>query len=297
MHWVESNIYISHTDLHPAESDTSISDSAITYLAQMRACLTQKCAAISHFSRISDKKPQNTKNMATSPYYPTREGDQLTWFLNLTTKIDTFAVPLEINPLRLTQIFEALSWLTWTWGTFLPSRRLDGPAALAWRNLLATGTSGPGTTVTPPLPATLVQPSTTPSFGMLTWLFEEIGRWKSAVGYNDTIGQSLGIIGAVLTPPDLTTLQPIISATASGGSVKVGWGWQGHAAALDLCELMVNRSDGQNFTLLAYDSTPNYEDSQPYPVAPTKWIYKAIYRVADHQVGQWSAVAEVLVGG
>lgn len=229
-------------------------------------------------------------------YYPAREGDQLTWFLNLTTKIETYAIPLELSPPRLTQIFDTLAWLTWTWGTFLPSRRLDAPAALAWRDLLATGTSGPGTLVTPPLPAMLVPPPTSPSFGMLTWLFEEIGRWKSAVGYNETIGQSLGIIGAVLTPPDFTTLQPILTATASGGTVKVGWGWQGHSAALDLCELMVNRNDGRDFILLTYDSTPNYEDTQPYPAAPTKWIYKAIYRVSDRQVGQWSAVAEVLVG-
>jgi hypothetical protein len=235
--------------------------------------------------------------MTLSPYYPTREGDQLTWFLNLNTKIDAFIIPLDLNPARVTQIHITLGWLSWTWGTYLPSRRLDAPAALAWRNLLATGTSNAGTIVAPPQPALLIPPSGTPYFGMLTWLFEEIGRWKSSVGYNDTIGQSLGIIGAVQTPPDLTTLQPVVTATASGGSVKVGWGWQGHSAFLDLCELMVDRNDGQNFTLLAYDSTPNYEDNQPYPAAPTKWTYKAIYRVADHQVGQWSAVAEVLVGG
>jgi hypothetical protein len=182
------------------------------------------CRYFPFFPNLRQKNHTNTKNMATSPYYPTREGDQLTWFLNLTTKIDTFAAPLEINALRLTQIFEALSWLTWTWGTFLPSRRLDGPAALAWRNLLATGTSGPGTTVTPPLPATLVQPPTTPSFGMLTWLFEEIGRWKSAVGYNDTIGQSLGIIGLPrrISPPfsPSSAPPPVAAVSKSAGAGK-----------------------------------------------------------------------------
>ena len=234
--------------------------------------------------------------MASSPYYPTREGDQLTWFLNLNVKIDSFITPLELNPARVAQIHNTLGWLIWTWGTLLPSRRLDAPAALAWRNLLATGISQAGTVVTPPVPALLIPPSSITYFGMLTWLFEEISRWKSSVGYNDTIGQSLGIIGPVLSPPDFTTVQPALTATASGGSVKVTWGWQGYSAFLDLCELVVDRNDGQNFKLLAYDSTPNYEDNQPYPVAPTKWTYKAIYRVGDHQVGQWSAVAEVLVG-
>lgn len=230
-------------------------------------------------------------------FYPTREGDQLTWFLNLNVKYRSYLVPLGIDPMREQQIQLTLDWLIWTWGTLLPSRRLDAPAALAWRNLLATGTQSPGVDVTPPRPADLVMVGGLPYFGMLTWLFEEISRWKSAVGYNGTIGESLGIIGAQASAPDLTTIQPVLTATASGDSVKVGWGWQGYGNFLDLCELMVNRSDGRNFTLLAYDSTPNYEDTEPYPAVPTKWLYKAIYRVADHPVGQWSAITEILVGG
>ena len=35
----------------------------------------------------------------------------------------------------------------------------------------------------------------------------------------------------------------------------------------------------------------------PPPTTLTKWTYKAIYRVGDHQVGQWSAEASVTVGG
>ena len=42
----------------------------------------------------------------------------------------------------------------------------------------------------------LTPPAGTAYFGMLTWLFEEIGRWKTAEGYTDTIGQNLGVIGA-----------------------------------------------------------------------------------------------------
>ena len=48
---------------------------------------------------------------------------------------------------------------------------------------------------------------------------------------------------------------------------------------------------------ITYDTTPNYEDTTPFPVTPTKWTYKAIYRVGDHQVGQWSGEISVIVGG
>lgn len=52
-----------------------------------------------------------------------------------------------------------------------------------------------------------------------------------------------------------------------------------------------------SFFPLACDTTPNYEDTAPYPATPTKWTYKAIYRVGDHQVGQWSGEVSVIVGG
>jgi hypothetical protein len=48
---------------------------------------------------------------------------------------------------------------------------------------------------------------------------------------------------------------------------------------------------------IAIDTTPNYTDTQPFPAAPTKWTYQAIYRVGDQRVGQWSAPVSVTVGG
>ena len=235
--------------------------------------------------------------MANQPYYPTREGDQLTWFTNLQSKIATYYTPLDIGPARQAKLQLSLEWLIWTWGTFLPSRRQDAPAATAWRNQLATGTSDGSTAVTPPVPATLTPPVGAPFFGTLTWLFEEIGRWKSAEGYNENIGQSLALIGSAQSGPDFTIIQPGITATASGSTVKIGWGWQGYGAFLDLCELTVDRNDNKGFVPLAYDTTPNYEDTAPFPATPTKWSYKAIYRVDDHQVGQWSGEVSVVVGG
>ncbi len=38
-------------------------------------------------------------------------------------------------------------------------------------------------------------------------------------------------------------------------------------------------------------------DTAPLPVAPGKWIYKAIYRVGVSPIGQWSAETSVTVGG
>ncbi|NQX02707.1 hypothetical protein HQ447_18765 [bacterium] len=58
----------------------------------------------------------------------------------------------------------------------------------------------------------------------------------------------------------------------------------------------MDRGDGHGFVPLAFDTTPNYEDNQPYPAAPAKWTYRATYRVDDHRVGLWSSEVSVMVG-
>ena len=119
---------------------------------------------------------------------------------------------------------------------------------------------------------------------------------KGRTDYTPGRGAQLGIEGPEQTGPDLTTIQPVITATISGNRVEVGWGWQGYAAFLNLCEIQVDRGDGHGYGLLAYDTTPGYVDTQPFPATPTKWTYRAIYRVGDGRVGQWSQNAAITVG-
>ena len=77
----------------------------------------------------------------------------------------------------------------------------------------------------------------------------------------------------------------------------VNWNWGGFVAYLHICEIQVDRNDAKGYVTLAFDTTPNNDDTAPWPAAPTKWTYKAIYRVGDQRVGQWSAEVSVTVGG
>jgi len=47
----------------------------------------------------------------------------------------------------------------------------------------------------------------------------------------------------------------------------------------------------------AFDTTPGYTDTCPPPATLVKWKYRAIYRVGDQQVGQWSNEMSITVGG
>lgn len=120
---------------------------------------------------------------------------------------------------------------------------------------------------------------------------------KASPNYNAAIGEALGIEGSQQAGPNLATVQPQIDAVLIGGAVNVKWGWNGNAAFLDLCEIHVDRGDGKGFTLLTYDTTPNYTDTTPLPATPAKWTYKAIYRLGDAQVGLWSNPVTITVGG
>jgi hypothetical protein len=55
----------------------------------------------------------------------------------------------------------------------------------------------------------------------------------------------------------------------------------------------VDRGDGRGFGLLTYTITPGFTDPTPFPAAPVKWLYRAIYRVNDEPVGQWSKVTGI----
>ena len=163
----------------------------------------------------------------------------------------------------------------------------------AWRTIMRAGGTPPssGAPVAPVLPSFV----TVPAPGIEDRFRGFVRQAKASPGYNVAIGKALGIEGSEKGGPDLSIIAPGLTAALVGGQVQIGWGWQGHGNALDMIEILVNRGNG--YAPLTYDTTPGYTDSAPFPASPGKWSYKAIYRVGDSQVGQWSAEISLTVGG
>ena len=231
--------------------------------------------------------------MPNQPFYPNREGDQTAFFNNIQSKISSYFTLLDMSAARQAKIQLVLGWLTWTWQTYLPARRQDGPAATTWRNALATGTSGAATDCTPPPTAALTPPTGTPFYGMLTWLFEEIGRWKKAEGYTDTIGQDLGIIGAAATTH---TAPPVLNAGAVGAtSVELGFTLYEHTGLWIECQ----RQGDAGFTPLATDTASPYVDNRPLktPGQPEWRDYRACWWDNDTPTLAFGQVLRVIIGG
>ena len=130
---------------------------------------------------------------------------------------------------------------------------------------------------------------------MLTLSCDPFLLIKAHPAYNTAMGEALGIEGAVHAGPDFTVFKPVLKLEISGGQPVVRWNWQGERAHLDMLELQVGRGEG--FTLLAFDTTPDYLDTHPLPAQPTRWTYKSIFRVGDSRVGQWSDEVSIIIGG
>ncbi len=238
------------------------------------------------------KPKRRRSNMRRNPWWPVRVGDQVTCLGNFRTKLPGYATPLGLAAGVVTAAVADCDWLIYVLSEWLPTVRTFSEACT---NATIDAQSGDGTTVlslptfTPPAGGTPVDT------GALNRVFDLVQTIKDSAGYTEAIGQDLGIIGSEKGAPDFTTFGPVLKITRAPAGVTVGWDWQAKRDFLDMIELQVDRGNG--WELLAFDTTPGYNDTAPIPATPTKWKYRGIYRVGDQRVGQWSAEVSVNVGG
>ncbi len=238
--------------------------------------------------------PRTPRKMKRQDFYPSRQADQAVWLENFRLKLALYAAALGLSPQRAGDCIADARWLVYLIVSWLESVRTHGKAATSALSQAQTG-SGPLSlpTFTPPaLPdGVLSRPA-----GALNRIFELIAELKENGACTEPMCLDLGILGSVEPAPDLKIVRPEITATALANGVQIGWGWQGWAKFLDQCEIQVDRNDGKGWTILTFDTTPGYLDATPFPATLTKWKYRAIFRLDDAQVGQWSADAIVSVG-
>ena len=233
--------------------------------------------------------------MTRQNYFPTRQADQAVWLENFRLKLALHAAALGLAAPRVADIVADARWLVYLLLSWLESVRTHGKAATS--TLLQAMTGGGPLSLPVHTQPTLPDGVVARPAGALTRIFDLVAELKENDACTDTICIELGIVGAAEAAPDLMTARPDITAILSAAGVQLGWGWQGLGKHLDQCEIQVDRGDGKGWVVLTFDTTPGYLDTAPFPTALTKWKYRAIYRVDDHQVGLWSAEVSVNVGG
>ena len=222
-------------------------------------------------------------------YLPSTDAGKNVWLTNFNAKIPAYAGPLGLLAADTASVAADAAFFNFTLNT---QQQIIAYSQqwTSYKNAARDGrTASLGAVpVTPAIGAapTMVAP------GIFNRIALLIARIKAAPGYTDAIGQTLGIVGADSTV-DVNAMKPVLTATVNSGAVTVGWKKSG----MDGIELQVDRGTG--FVFLAIDSIPDYTDSAALPAAGQSalWKYKAIYRLNDERVGQWSDVVSLPVAG
>ena len=171
-----------------------------------------------------------------------------------------------------------------------PAVQQDAVGATAYNKLVLNGTSPGGATVPVPVSSTFASPPAIRPPGVLTRLFNQVGRIKLSTAYTDSIGQSLQIVGTPITTahpfPDFTAT---VTQGAAQQQVQLNFTKFGHNGVW-----IESRRNAGPWEFLAIDTVKPYTDDRPLLVPGTAETRE--YRLRWWDNGDWSPVQKLTVG-
>lgn len=226
--------------------------------------------------------------MAKSYFLSRDESGKRAFLNNFAAKLPVYAPDVAVTPAEVTQTTADDAYFDFVCGAHTQHTNTTREWT-AYKNALRSGTAIGALPTTPMLGT----PPTAVPAGIFIRVAALAGRIKKHPAYTDAMGQDLGIIGAEQSV-DPSAMKPILNLTLQAGHPNVGWAKSG----MDSLEIWVDRGTG-TFAFLTIDTVPDYLDTAalPAPGVSAAWKYKAIYRLNDEQVGQWSDVATIGVMG
>ncbi len=225
--------------------------------------------------------------MAKNYYMPKDDSGKAELLEHLATRLPIYAELLEISAVDVASVQADATAFRYTLSAY---NVVQGNARLwtAFKNLQRDG--GTGTSAYPQAP-NLPAPAQAVPLGIVPRLSGLIARIKTARNYTEAIGQDLSIVGTTQII-DPATWKPVIDITVTGGHPTVQWA----KGTADSIEIWADRGDDKGFHFHTITTDPNYTDPTAGPATVALWKYKAIYRLRDEQVGNWSDVISVAVG-
>jgi len=124
-----------------------------------------------------------------------------------------------------------------------------------------------------------------------------VARLSDIIAQRWAISRQLSVLagnGSSIAAPSGLSLsegRPLLTVrSVAGGHPEIVW----KKGRYDALEIEVDR-DGQGFHFLSIDTVPDYTDTHALPATPALWKYRAIYRLRDERIGQWSDTAQITV--
>jgi hypothetical protein len=227
--------------------------------------------------------------MTNKSYIPTSDAEKGIWLNNFTTKLSLHATVLGVTPAELTAVQKDNTMYQYII-SMIEVYRQTLSNLTGYKNMLKRSVGQQHIGAVPVLPTLPASPAVV-SEGIFERITMLVARFKKTVGYTDNIGSDLGVISPVTPPVDVTTLKPELIVKLNVGRPHIKW-IKGVSDAIDL---YVDRDDGSGFVLLGRLLKNEYIDAATLlaPKIFDEWSYKAIYVIADTQVGLFSNVVSI----
>lgn len=225
--------------------------------------------------------------MAKSYFIPSDDNGKVPWLNNFSGKLSKYNAIVGISAAEVASAVADAAFFAYV----LDAKNQTARYAQNWTAYKNAARDGGSMGEIPAAPVLGVAPALVAP-GIFSRAAALAVRIKKHPGYTEAMGRDLGIIGAEETV-DVNAMKPVLTLTLQGGKPNIGWVKNG----MDSLEIWVDRGTG-SFSFLTIDTVPDYLDTfAAAPGSSAAWKYKAIYRLHDDQVGQWSDVACVGVVG
>jgi hypothetical protein len=244
-------------------------------------------------------QPTLKGKMRQQRYFPGRTNNQIPWLRNFAAKLPGYETLLSLPPAHVDACVASCLYVVYVLEQWLAAVRVFGPAATEAVDLLMSG-SGPTAVVLPVFTApALPEGVASVPPGALNRLFDLVTVIKNSPGYNNAIGEDLGIVapapGDGAFAPDTQAapgvrLQVIRGETCE--AVKINFIKHGHQG---VC-IERQRGDGA-WEFVAIDTESPYLDDLPLLAAGQPEVRKYRLRFWDKGTpnGDWSDIATVTV--
>ena len=225
-------------------------------------------------------------------FLPGADTGKALWLSNFVAKLVLFAVKYGIAAAEVTDMVASEAYFIF-WVQMRLNFEEFKKRLTTYKNEMRDGVE-PGSipSVEPVVPALGTVPAAVAP-GIFVRARSIANRIKQHHDYNEADGQDLGIEGPEFTL-DLGTVKPSIRVELDAmhpviKSTKLG---------LSAVEIFVQRN-GSAYERLDISTTSEFTDlhALPAPGQTALWKYKAIFRVDNQQVGQFSDEVSVVVGG
>ena len=220
-------------------------------------------------------------------YLPTTDSDRVVWLNNLNNKLSNYATLLNISAADVTQTGKDYTMYFYTVNA-LDLLKQSQQYATAFKNALKHA-SGQQIGSVPVSPSLGTAPAAVPA-GIFDRVRLLVQRIKNHPSYTNSIGQDLNIIAPVDTT-DVNTILPVLTSKLDVGRPHLKW----PKGISDASDVYADHNDGNGFVLVGRFVRSEYLDTTPLATGKIadEWKYKAIYVIADTQVGLMSQILTV----